>query len=311
MTQPQLRVSFSGLCLFDFNPPLSGEVKPTNAKVLLQRLTRARPLSQVANAQPEVLDQHFPLLEFNLADWSPSSTRKADFHCLPDATGKMTKGVCLLNGEDVTIHPDGAPEPQTSALRLSRSRPQEEIDPQSPEDRDTLWWMATLDEVFPSNPLDSRIRDTAPGSNQPILARVMLNQGYLKTRELTNSPCTIVGAGPSSFNRRVATSFALEINCQSMVEIRMTAMRNGRRTASKLVLYSKDGADLEIGVSNMEIDRFIGMDPADGPRAQGDFATFANLLQNPIEGPKPFLREASPGNSSGCCGRANCLVTGG
>ena len=111
MTQPQLRVSFSGLCLFDFNPPLSGEVKPTNAKVLLQRLTRARPLAQTVNAQPEVLDQHFPLLEFNLADWSPSSTRKADFHCLPDATGKMTKGVCLLNGEDVTIHPDGAPEP--------------------------------------------------------------------------------------------------------------------------------------------------------------------------------------------------------
>jgi hypothetical protein len=311
MIQPQLRISFSGLCLFDFDPPLSGDVKPTKANVLLQRLTRAQPLSQTINAQPEVLDQHFPLLEFNLADWSPSSTRKADFHCLPDAAGKMTKGVCLLNGEDVTIHPDGDPEPPEPALRLSRSRPQEEINPQRPEDLDTLWWMATLDQVFSANPLDSRIRGTAPGSNQPILARVLLNQGYLKTRELTNSPCTIVGAEPSGFNRRVATSFALELSCRDMVEIRMTAVRNGKRTASKLVLYSRDGADLEIGISNMEIDRFIGMDPADGPRAQGDFETFTNLLRDPIEGRKPFLRESGPGNSSGCCGRANCLVTGG
>jgi hypothetical protein len=311
MSQPQLRVSFSGLCLFVFNPPLSGDVKPTKANVLLQRLTRAQPLSQTTNAQPEVLDQHFPLLEFNLADWSPSSTRKADFHCLPDAAGRMTKGVCLLNGEDVTIHPDGDPEPQEPSLQLSRSQPRNSVDPQSPRDLDTLWWMATLDEVFPDNPLDSRIRDTAPGSNQPILARVLLNQGYLKTRELTNSPCTIVGAEPSDFNRRVATSFELEIGCREMVEIRMTAVRNGKRTMSKLVLYAKDGADLEIGISNMEIDSFIGMDPADGPRAQGDFGTFANLLQNPIQGPKPFLREAGPGGSSGCCGRANCLVTGG
>src|SRR4051794_30630734 len=106
MAQLQLRVSFSGLCLFDFDPPLSGGVKPTKANVLLQRLTRARPLSGPANAQPEALDQHFPLLAFNLADWSSKSTRRPDFHCLPDATGRMTKGVCLLNGEDVTLHPD-------------------------------------------------------------------------------------------------------------------------------------------------------------------------------------------------------------
>jgi hypothetical protein len=241
---------------------------------------------------------------------SPGRTRNANFHCLPDAAGRMTKGVCLLNGEDVTIHPDGDPEPEEPALQLSRSQPVDTVDPKG-SSLDTLWWMTPLDEVFPNNPLDPRIRNTRPGSNQPILARVTLNQGYLKTRELTNSPCTIVGADPFSFNRRVATSFGLEIDCREMVEIRMTAMRNGRRTTSKLVLYSRDGADLEIGISNMEIDRFIGMDPADGPRAQGDFATFSDLLQDPIEGLKPFLRESGPGNSSGCCGRANCLVTGG
>ena len=90
----------------------------------------------------------------------------------------------------------------------------------------------------------------------------------------------------------------------------LTAMRNGRTTTSSLVLVSRDGANIEIGIANMEIDRFIGMDPADGPRAQGDFEVFSNLLTHPIQGQKPFVLETSPGGSSGCCGRANCLVAG-
>jgi hypothetical protein len=310
MAQPQLNVTFSGLCFFDFDRPLKGDPKPTSAKVLLQRLTRARPLSRVVNAQPEVLDQHFPLLEFNLADWSPASTRKADFHYRPDDSGRMTKGVCLLNGEDLMIHPDGKPAPASPELQLSTSAPLNPVNPLSGHSLNTLWWMVTLDEVFPKNPLNSRIRDVAPASNQPVLGRITLNQGYLKTLELTNSPCTIVGAGPTSFNRRVGTSFGLEISCQERVEIRMTAMRNGRTTTSSLVLVSRDGANIEIGIANMEIDRFIGMDPADGPRAQGDFEVFSNLLTHPIQGQKPFVLETSPGGSSSCCGRANCLVAG-
>ena len=118
MAQPQLRISFSGLCLFDFNRRLSEETKPTQAQVLLQRLTRARSLSRVVNGQTEVLDQHFPLLDFNLANWSPASTRMANFHYLPDASGRMTRGACLLNGEDLTIHPDGNLEPASPALQL-------------------------------------------------------------------------------------------------------------------------------------------------------------------------------------------------
>jgi hypothetical protein len=307
MAQPQLRISFSGLCLFDFNRRLSEETKPTQAQVLLQRLTRARSLSRMVNGQAEVLDQHFPLLDFSLANWSPASTRMADFHYLPDARGRMTRGACLLNGEDLTIHPDGNPEPTSPALQLSRSAPQDPVNPQSPEDLETLWWMATLDQVYPNNPLDPRIRETAPASNQAVLARVTLSQGSLKTKELSNSPCTVVGPGPSPFNRRVATGFELEIGCREMVEIRMTAMRNGRTTTSKLVLDVKDGADLEIGIANMEIDRYIGMDPADGPRSQGDFEIYTSFLTKPIRGLKPFLLETSPGGSSGCCGLANCF----
>ncbi len=307
MAQPQLRVTFSGLCLFDFNFPLRGPTLPTKASVLLQRLTRARPLSRVVNGQAEVLDQHFPLLEFNLKNWSPASTRKANFHYLPDDSGRMTKGVCLLNGDDVTIHPDVNPDPEKPTLNLVTSAPPPSAVPPTGTALETLWWMVTLDDVFPGNPLNPRIRKTDPASNQPTLARVTLNQGSLKTRELTNSPCTIVGPGISSFNRRVGTAFGLEVYCQENVEIRMKTMRNGRMETSKLVLVSKDGSDIEIGISNMEIDRFIGMDPADGPRALGDFEVFTSLLTNPITGLKPILLETSPGGSSGCCGHANCL----
>jgi len=320
MDQPKLNVTFSGLCLFAFNRPLrsngngngngNGTAKPTSAQVLLQRLTRARPLSRKINDQPEVLDQHFPLLEFNLENWSSTSTRKADFHYRPDDSGRMTKGVCLLNGDDLTVHPDGKDEPKAPELQLSSSPPQKPVDPLRGQSLNTLFWMVTLDDVFPNNPLNPRIREVAPASNQPILARVTLNQGYLKTLELTNSPCTIVGAGPSTLNRRVGISFGLEVSCQERVEIRMTAMRNGTTTTRNLVLVSRDGANIEVGISNMEIDRFIGMDPADGPRAQADFEVFSNLLTDPIRGPKPFVLEASPGGSSGCCGHANCLVAG-
>lgn len=314
MPNPQVRIAFSGLCLFDFDPPLNGPVKPTQARVLLQRLTRARPLSRVVNSQPEVLDQHFPLLEFNLANWNPTSTRKPDFHCSPDSSGKMTKGVCLLNGEDLTLLPDSKEEPR-QPLQLSRSQPGNTVDPQTDQDRNTLWWMATLNEIFPGNPLNPLIRDTSPASNQPVLARITLNQGWLKTRELTNSPVTIVGAGPSSFNRRVATAFELEIADPdkggiNSVEISMTRIRNGKKTASKLILNSVQGADVEIGITNMEIDRFIGMDPSDGPRAQADSEVFTDLLTRPIQGSKPFLLETAPGGSTGCCGHANCFTAG-
>ena len=303
----QLRISIAGLCLFNFDPPLKGGQKPTQVQVLLRRLNRARPLSRVVNSQPEVLDQHFPLLEFDLANYDPASTREADFHCQPDARGRMTKGVCLLNGEDLTIHSDG----ESESLLLSRSEPSNRQDPQTPADKDTLWWMVTLDDVFPNNPLNPLIRDGAPGSNQPILARLTLDQGYLRTQDLTNAPCTIIGAGPSGFNRRVATSFAHELGCKRTVEIEMKKVRNGRTATRKLTLNAENGNDVEIGIFNMEIDRFIGADPTDGPRSQADFEVFADLLTEGIKGPKPFLLETTPGGSSGCCGRANCLVTGG
>src|SRR5436309_15480375 len=208
---PTLRITFSGLCTFVFDQRLKDPKgpKPSEATVLLQRLTRARLLSNLATTKPEILDQHFPLLEFNLADYDSASSRLADIHCSPDASGKMTKGTCLLNGEDLTILLDDR-KMERNALELSRDKPSNENSPNlGKQERDSLWWMATLDDVFPAKPnINPIVLNTPPGSNQPILARLLLTEGRLRTLELTDFPCTIVPPpGASKFNQRVATTF--------------------------------------------------------------------------------------------------------
>ncbi len=308
-----LRLSFSGLCTFVFDPPLSktSGTLPKKATVLLQRLTRARALRNQSNLKPEVLDQHFPMLEFDLRDWSPESTRLADFHCLPDGSGKMTKGVCVLNGEDLKISLDGRGM-KSDALRLSMARP---LDPaatvMSPEDQETLWWMATVGDAFPGRTLNPVLQNTVPASNQPVLARVELTEGRLKTRELTDLAFTMVGSENSGFSQRVAVSFELEVDFGSKVIFEMTARRNGRTTHSELVLTPKDGASLEIGISNMEIDRYIGLDPASGPRVEADYEVYADLVTPPLPAgqPLPFLRQSSPGHASGQ-GVSSCAPVG-
>jgi len=311
---PTLRLSFSGLCTFVFDPPLQqAEAAVDRVTVLLQRLTRARPLAHQVNLQPEVLDQHFPLLEFNRADYQPASTRQADFHCFPDAAGEMTKGVCLLNGEELTILPDGQ-ESGRGRVEFSKAPP---ADPASSllsrEEQESLFWMATLtDTLGTRGVINPKLLDTAPASNQPILAKAVLTQGRLKTRELTDSSYTIGGAdGPSSFNRRVATSFELEVPFNNTVTIRMVANRNGIRTVRQLVLKPAFGDVLQAGVANMEIDRFIGMDPASAPRVEADFEVYADLLVRPIDRgqPRPFLRPAGPGNIS-AQGQSGCAPAG-
>jgi hypothetical protein len=297
---PTLRLSLSGLCTFVFDPPLQ-ETGATSRKltILLQRLTRARPLSNRVNLQPEVLDQHFPLLDFNLRDLQEGS-RKADFHCFPDAAGRMTRGVCLLNGEDLSILVDGV-KTEGRPLTFSLAEPAN-LDNPSPLEQESLFWMAALEDARPGAALDRRLFETAPGSNQPILARVQVTEGRLKTRELTDLPFTVAGSvGATRLNRRIATAFELEMHFEKTVKIEMVANRNGRTTRSSLVLAPAGGGDLEAGIANMEIDRFIGMDPASGPRVEADFEVYSDLLANPPGRgePRPFLRQAGAGISSG------------
>jgi len=309
---PMLRITFSGLCTFIFDQPLKADgSKPTEVTVLLQRLTQARQLSNKASARPEILDQHFPLLVFGLPDYDPASTRFADVHCTPDATGKMTKGTCLLMGEDLTILIDGR-RMERNSLELSKEKPENPASTSlSKRERESLWWMATLGDVFEGTPkINPAILNTPPGSNQPILARIQASEGQLRTLELTDFPCTIVPPGKSIFNRRVAMSFELAIPFTSSITFKSVANRNGRTTESELIFRPAGGGDLQIGISNMEINRFVGLDPANGPRAEADFGVYAELLAEPIVGDIPFLRQVSTGDPSSAP-QSSCVPGGG
>jgi len=307
-----LRIVFSGLCTFAFKdrPLRDPEKPPTEVTVLLQRLIRARPLFNVATSRNEVLDQHFPLLEFDLGDFNPTSDRFADVHFKPDETGRMTKGVCCLNGEELTILLDGR-EMHPDSLTFSLAEP---VKPESTQLTDdeiaSLYWMATLEDVFPGNSkINPKLLEVEPGSNQPVLARVHLSEGNLRTLDLTDAPCTIVGSS-SGFHRRVATTFELAVDFKNTVEIKMNARRNGKTSAKRLVLWAPGRKDLRIGIMNMEIDRVTGADPANGPRPEADFSVYADILQTKLQGTIPFLRQTSPGNPAGNAA-STCVPSGG
>src|SRR5262245_2946011 len=116
-SMPSLRIGISGLCFFAFDKPLKASLKtagaplPTRADLLFQRLIESEGLNHVVNDKNEVLDQHFPLLEFNLVDWSTASTLSPNFLFSPDLTvpGKMTRGSYVLFGDDMKILLDGQP----------------------------------------------------------------------------------------------------------------------------------------------------------------------------------------------------------
>src|SRR3954454_13883230 len=102
---PTLHLTISGLCVFAFDRPLKGAGNPpTKATLLLQRLIQARELAHMTNGAHEILDQHFPMLEFDPDDRDTNaSNRGPDFLFAPDAQGKMQKAVCTLFGDDLDI----------------------------------------------------------------------------------------------------------------------------------------------------------------------------------------------------------------
>lgn len=320
---PTFKLMISGLCIFAFDRPLpkgqpNGQ-KPTSATLLLQRLTQSRQLTHMlSSSKHDVLDQHFPLLAFDADDLDPkASDRGPDFLGVP-VNGKMTKGVCLLFGDDLTISIDGRPM-QQNALALSVDRPSDPFAPQVTDaNLSTLWWMATLEDAFPGNgTINPIFIKSKPGPNQPILSRLQLGEGTLMTAALTDDPCTFLPPGSQSFNQRIATSFVLEIPFQKTVEIGLERPKGTGVDPRKIVFAPPAGKDLVIDIKNMEVNQLIGFDMAYGiPQATADFEVYADLLQNPIIDPTTnkvlgtALVRNTIGGSAGV-GLSHCPPSGG
>ena len=311
---PNLHLTISGLCVFAFDQPLKGRGKlPTQATLLLQRLIRARELAHVTNGVNEILDQHFPMLEFDPEDRDTAvSTRGPDFLFAPEAQGKMQKAVCTLFGDDLTILIDGQPM-KPNALQLTRDQPADQnASNLTGANKDTLWWMATLEDAFPGHgTVDPIFTRNPPGPNQKILARVVLSEGTLKTLDLSDEACTFVSPGSATFNQRIATSFVLEIPFGKTVEISMSRPNGSRIENRRLVFSPAAGKDLQIAIRNMEVDQAIGVPHDYSSRATADFEVYAELLPaGVVRGLKPVPLPVGPGGTSGA-GNSRCPPTGG
>ena len=320
---PTLRLSISGLCVFAFDQLLKGTgTAPVRATLLLQQLIRSQKLDHLTNGSNDILDQHFPMLEFNPDDRvAATSTRLPDFLFAPDALGKMQKGVCTLFGDDMTILIDGRPMGSNgNTLKLNRTPP---ANPTAPTvtgtDRETLWWMATLEDAFPGRGrVDPSFITNPLGPSQTILARVVLSEGTLKTVDLSDNPCVFTSLSPlsvnTSFKQRIATSFVLEVPFVHTVEISMNRVNgsNNQIETRRLVFSPAAGNDLQIAIKNMEIDPSIGLPPYKNtnPRSEADFEVYAKLLPGlPVPNP-PSLSAVIPGGAAGVS-MGFCPPTGG
>jgi hypothetical protein len=330
---PNLRVKISGLCIFAFNDsPKDGEAP---VYLLLQKLTYARVLNSAPNQAYAALDQHFPLLVFNLTDRDAASTRTTNFLAMPGTDGKqMTKGVCVLFGDDVKILPDGANgAPKNgnknggngTGLQFDRSAPKKTDNP-TPEELKSLYWMATLKDAYPADKdkptaeIDPVFYKNPPGANQAIATRVELRQGQLTTDpdQLTDQACTFVPPGNPKFNRKIALSFNWDIPFKDKVVIQTTKRIAGRVEPSELVLTPSGhgNGDLEIEIKNMEIDELIGVGRSYSPRPEADFEVYADLLKDrssrfPQGVPATtYLRTVAPGNPAGVV-HGTCPPAGG
>lgn len=292
---PKLRINISGLCFCAFNNSLKGAIdgvgpKPTRVDLLMQRLIRAEPL--VHNHQ--VLDQHFPLLEFRLADLSGESTRSPSysFQWNPN-TDRMERGGCLLAGDDLTILVDGNPL-SGGDLNLSVHQPQ------SSSDLNTVWWMPTLEHAFPGvGSIEQRFITTPPSLNTEILARLPLTDGTLTTGKLSDSVCTFVFGDPT-FRRQIATRLKFEIDFTSKVEIDILHREQNTETRTKLAFVPPGGADLDLELKNSEIDESIGL-PRYGNLPEADFEIYTRLLPESVRSqiPPASLVAQGAGNSAG------------
>ena len=299
---PKLTIQFYGLCMFVFNSSIkNGGPRPTEARVLLPKLTRARQLRHVVNGRNEVLDQHFPFLELDLKNRGSGSDRKLSF-LLPDSeNGEMTKGVCLLFGDDIEIRPDGK---KGSGLSVVKDAPRDRNwRTAKGDDRDTLWWLATLEDAFPNG---GRVRkefyQNEPGPNEAILTRVLLDVGKLRTDEVTDESCMFVHPGSPTFSQPVATHLALDVDFERHVEIVMTRRENGEPQERKLVLVPQgDKMEIDQERRGRRDDRDRG--PVHRPAPGSGLRGVRRAVGRPSSGSAdPIVRKIGPHNAAGNSG---------
>jgi hypothetical protein len=275
------RVLFSGLCAFVPERPFAtGD--PGAVTVLLPNVLNPRALKNKASNETDVdvLNPHFPLVSFDLADLHPQSPRKADLR--RKDTGR---GACLLLGEEFSFILRNAPAAQQAvaappAVAVASFDPQ--ADPQNLRDESSLFWLARLGQANPGAIVDRALLDFSKDMNlEKVIARARLTQGALRVSQRSEKDCTFepAGNGHPDITQRIATELALDFEG---VEGNVVIVTRGKAQRS-ITLSPVARPDLvEVRIQNIEIDDFLGI-PLNlrNKKEVPDFEVFYDLLAKP------------------------------
>jgi hypothetical protein len=282
-----LRVLFSGLCAFVPNRPFDQlDDPPTQVTVLLPNLLKPEPLD-TNSPSGTTLDPHYPLLGFDLSDLHPQSQRKPDLS--REATGK---GACLLYGEEISLELN-TPGNGHSKITIP-SRP--EAQPQANQvkatlaDQDSLYWLSRLDKATPNHFVNPKLL-TIPLSqedNPTLLARMKLDQGFLRASRLSELVCDFHGA--NGYVQQIATELALDITGVEGPSAIILRSADGRERSLTLTPVRRPGL-IEIRIANLELDDFLGIPERMFPiRELADYQVFYKLVQAQSGTVAPALR---------------------
>jgi hypothetical protein len=252
--------------------------------LLLPNLVRSRLVGQNQN---QVLESHFPMLEFDLADLDPTSPRKADL-----SRQESGRGACLLLGESVTFALE-TPGVQPTSFAFPTSNPSAGQLTATDADGDSLAWLARLSRAAPNRRVDPILIDGIFDASvqSRIISRIKLPKGRLRVSGRSKAVCrfepTVDGDQP--YRQQIATELALEIdNVEGPVAILTTNASTG---AGRTVVLrpGRRREVLEIRLRNSELDDFLAVPLALAPAEVSDFDVFYDLVV-----PANGLRRRSP-----------------
>src|SRR5260370_25287418 len=185
-----LNINFAGLCGFAFNKPVKGGPPPTEATIVMPNLLLGELLSG-PGIQTDFRAEHFPQLIYPLAaataDSPPPALQRPE-------TGM---GLMFLYEEDVRILPDGRLKAAAS-MNMDNRPPTNLAKPTAPE-QESLFWLTALTDAFPTSngKVDPSLLLALPSSTGPIIAKLTITEGRLRTAAISNFACTFEGPASS------------------------------------------------------------------------------------------------------------------
>jgi hypothetical protein len=247
-----LRVLFSGLCAFVPERSFStGD--PGAVTVLLPNALKPIQLKNKVKKEDEnddgvdILNSHFPLVSFDLADLHPQSSRKPDLR--REDSGR---GACLLLGEELSF-----------AMRVSEFQNNALTVPQALEGQnseDSLASMARLDDATPGLFVKRELLDLSKFKTLDlVIARTHLARGSLRVSKKSDKECTFSPPvdGQDSIPQKIATELALDLEG---VEGNVSILTRGLGGERSITLSPVRRPDLlEIRIQNIELDDFLGI----------------------------------------------------